>query len=152
MKLWTDPVWSKVIASGITAGLGIVLAYYIGRLQTVPPQIQVSGSSNPLSNVLFLGDKLHFGLKNVDAETEKVLWIVDEENMIEDRHERKTEYIFLPEKREHRIDAFFKIKGRYESASVRIELEDPMEVAKRIPKFYSSVSLPPNAALKPEAP
>jgi len=35
LKMWKDPVWSKVISAGIIAGVGIMISYFAGWLPTL---------------------------------------------------------------------------------------------------------------------
>jgi hypothetical protein len=130
----------------------IALAYLAWRQQPEKEfdvQIEVKSAGDPYSNVFFPEEKLLLALKNVEAE--RVLWIVDETEMIHDNHEHKSAYTFKQGKNEHRIDAFFKIGGMYEAVKRPIMLEDRREHETRFP-VSRNVGLPFRTFIDPENP
>lgn len=136
----------------LSMGASIYLAKSQGvfeRGKRIDARIEISGDADRQPIVFFPDELLKIALKGVEAE--KVLWIVDEEKLIPDNHEHRSTYTFKQGKSEHRIDAFFKIDGTYQSVKHQITLGDRKEYEGRFP-VSRSYGLPNRIFVDPADP
>lgn len=93
------------------------------------PSIQVQSTSRLFVDGFFSGEKLRFGLSNVEAS--RVFWIFDEKEIVPGDIELEYRFAYsadrpLGQASDHRVDALYKVDGRYRSLSrfVRVENVD----------------------------
>jgi len=122
--------WLYTVA-GLTLGILLYLFKFDGVEQIQEflesPSIEVRSTSRTFSRNYFAGEKLRFSITNV--ETPRVFWVFDEAEIVPGHVE--TEYLFAysPEllssqSVDHRVDAFFKVDGDYQSTHRLVRVEN----------------------------